>query len=67
MNKYHQKKFYSSDEIDRIVQQHAEEKGWSWSNALRHIVMDWAGELVTIRKIKLDEYWRTPEGIEQSR
>lgn len=63
----HQKKFYSSPEVDAIIERHAEEKGWGFSEALRHIVMDWAGELVTIRKIKLDEYWKTPEGIEQSR
>lgn len=63
----HQKKFYSSPEVDSIIERHAEEKGWGFSEALRHIVMDWAGELVTIRKIKLDEYWRTPEGIEQQR
>ena len=66
--KLHQKKFYSSDMVDEIVEKHSAERTTEkhkcgYSEALRHIVMDWAGELVTIPK----EYWNTPEGIEQSR
>ena len=51
----HQKKFYSSPEVDSIIEKHAEEKGWGFSEALRHIVMDWAGELVTIPMAKSDD------------
>ena len=55
--KLHQKKFYSSPEVDRIVEQHAKDRTTEkhkcgYSEALRHIVMSWAGELVTITKIK---------------
>ena len=64
--KLHQKKFYSSPEVDKIVEQHAKEKGYGYSEALRHIVMSWAGELVTIPKVD-QEYWKTEAGIEQSR
>ena len=75
MAKLHQKKFYSSPEVDKVIEQHAEDRGWGFSEALRHIVLDWAGELVTIPKagiidgdkIQLNKYWNSPDGIEQSR
>ena len=63
--KLHQKKFYSSPEVDKIVEQHAKEKGYGYSEALRHIVMSWAGGRVPIKNIP--EYWKTEAGIEQSR
>ena len=54
--KLHQKKFYSAPEVDKIVEQHAKEKGYGYSEALRHIVMSWAGELVTIQKVGSEAY-----------
>ena len=44
--KLHQKKFYSSPEVDKAVERYAEKTGYGFSAALRHIVMSWA--LVTI-------------------
>ena len=59
--KLHQKKFYSSPEVDRIVEQHAKDRTTEkhkcgYSEALRHIVMSWAGELVTIQKVGSEAY-----------
>jgi hypothetical protein len=53
--KLHQKKFYSSQEVDRIIEKHADAKGYGFSEALRHIVMSWAGELVTLPKANSDD------------
>ena len=66
MSKLHQKKFYSSPEVDKAVERYAKKTGYGFSAALRHIVMSWAGELVTIPKVD-QEYWKTEAGIEQSR
>ena len=49
-----QKKFYSDEKVNQIVEQHAQEKGIGFSEALRHIVLTWAGELVTLPKAKSD-------------
>jgi len=51
----HQKKFYSNEQVDKIVEKHADDKGYGYSEALRHIVMEWAGELVTLPKAKSDD------------
>ena len=51
----HQKKFYSNEQVDKIVEKHADDKGYGYSEALRHIVMEWAGELVTLTKAKSDD------------
>ena len=50
-----QKKFYSDEKVNQIVEQHAKEKGIGFSEALRHIVLSWAGELVTLPKAKSDD------------
>lgn len=54
MSNLHQKKFYSDNTVDGIIEKHAEQKGYGYSEALRHIVMSWRGELVTLPKAKSD-------------
>ena len=49
-----QKKFYSSEQVNQIIEQHAQRMGLGFSGALRHIVLSWAGELVTLPKAKSD-------------
>ena len=60
MSNLHQKKFYSSEETDRVIEQHAQDKGYGYSKAMRHIILSWAGELVSIPKVKSDN----PEYLE---
>ena len=50
MRNTYQKKFYSSKEIDRIITNHANATGRGYSEALRHIVSEWSGELICIPK-----------------
>ena len=50
-----QKKFYSDEKVNQIVEQHAERMSIGFSEALRHIVLSWAGELVTLPKAKSDD------------
>jgi len=54
MSKLHQKKFYSSPEVDKAVERYAKKTGYGFSAALRHIVMSWA--LVTIPKLGSEAY-----------
>ncbi|HUV15501.1 MAG TPA: hypothetical protein VMW28_02935 [Pelolinea sp.] len=64
MSDLHQKKFYSSDEVDRLIEQHAKDYDLGYSAALRDIVEGWAEESAP----KVDpEYWNTPEGIARDR
>jgi len=46
-----QKKFYSSEEVNSIIENHAARNDWGFSEALRHIVLDWAGELERVPKV----------------
>ena len=61
MSNLHQKKFYSSKDVDRIINQHTQDRTTEnhkcgYSEALRHIVMIWAGELLTIPKVGSEAY-----------
>ena len=49
-----QKKFYSDEKVNQIVEQYAKKMSIGFSEALRHIVLSWAGELVTLPKAKSD-------------
>ena len=46
--KLHQKKFYSSQEVDKIVEKYGKETGRGYSESLRNIVMSWDDEQGTI-------------------
>ena len=50
MRNTYQKKFYSSKEIDRIITNHMNATQRGYSEALRHIVAEWSGELISIPK-----------------
>ena len=57
--KLHQKKFYSSPEVDKIVEQHAKETGYGYSESLRHIVMSWVGgQVPVISQSAYEQYLR---------
>ena len=49
-----QKKFYSSEEVNAVVEKHAEMNNLGFSKALRNIVLMWAGGIVTLPKVKSD-------------
>lgn len=54
MRNTYQKKFYTSKETDKIVNEHAERMGYGYSKALRSIVNLYAGELIQSKTY--DEY-----------
>lgn len=67
-----QKKFYSSEEVNDIIENHAARNGWGFSEALRHIVLDWAGELERVPKVGAItpdgdiEFWKSKAGMDEA-
>ena len=67
----HQKKFYSSPAVDKVIETHATNNGMGYSEALRDIVL----KVPIVGRITPDgvietydpKYWETEAGIEQSR
>ena len=74
MSNLHQKKFYSSKQVDKIIEQHAKETRQGYSEALRDIVemfhvarVIYGEPFIKTETRPTDEYWKTQAGIEQSR
>lgn len=72
MQKVKQKKFFSNEQVNEIVEAHAKKHDWSWSKSLRHIVLDWAGKLERIPKVGAItpdgdiEFWKSKAGMDEA-